>query len=171
MLLNDDEVFRLQRAGDMREIHARLDAALSGATAEDRRKIAHWRTSTLLHERRYQDALDHLQRSKDDYGCKTLVHHKRASILDLLGRDKEALNELRSAPIAAETEKYRALVLEAKFYLLYLMAKNNLEIEQSSLDEIPNGHISVLPSETHLYGAHISKDDLKRMIEGAARAS
>ena len=74
---------------------------------------------------------------------------------------------MRSAPIAAETEKYRALVLEAKFYLLYLMAKNNLKIEQSSLDEIPDGHISVLPSETHLYGAHISKDNLETMIEGA----
>lgn len=164
-MLNDDEIFRLQRAGKSHQIHERLDAALPGGTAEDRHNIAHWRTSTLLHERRYQDALDHLQRSKNDYGCKTLVHHKKAGILDLLGRDNEAISELRSAPIAAEREKYGALVLEAKFYLIYLMAKNNLEIEQSSLDEIPDGHISVLPSETSLHGAQISKEDLKEMIQ------
>lgn len=165
MMLNDDEVFRLQRAGKTRNIHEQLDAALPSATAEARRKIAHWRTSTLLYEKRYSEALDHLQQNSCDYNCKTLVHHERASILDLLGRGEDALRELRSAPIAAETERYRALVLDAKFFLLYLMAKNNIAIEQSSLDAIPDDHISILPSETSLYGAHVSKDDLKAMIE------
>lgn len=170
-MLTDDEVHGLLRANKFDEVHDRLDAALPGNTPDDRHSIACWRTSALLKERRYAAALDHLQQSKADFGSKTLVHHYRASIFDILGRDSEALHELRTAPLAAEMEKYWPLVLDAKFYLLHFMAKRNMPVEAAALDEIPEGYISVLPSETNLYGAHVSKEDLKALIGAGHRGT
>lgn len=88
-------------------------------------------------------------------------------MLDVLGRDAEALREFQTAPFEAEMEAYGPLVIDAKFCLLCFMAKRQMPIDLAVLDDIPNGYKSVLPGNGHTHGHHVSKEDLKAMINEA----
>ena len=158
-MLNADEVFRLLRAGNPGAVHDLIDAAFPTATVEERHSMAHWRTAALLKEKRYQEALDHLEHSKIDYFCKTLAHHQKAEIYDRLGRGREALMELSQAPFEAEFDWHIALVTDARFFLLYLLAKENLPIKPDDLDLIPDDFASVFRGV-----GYFTKDDLKALI-------
>ena len=163
-MLNHDEVARLLRAGQASEVHQRLDALQPDATGAVRRSIAHWRTYALLHEKRYSEAMSHLEASENDYGCRSLVHHEKASILDVLGRQREAIAELRAAPLSSELESFPELVTDASFYLAYLMAKNGEVLPDFELSKIPDDYISVLPARGQLYGAKVSKADIAALL-------
>lgn len=163
-MLNRDEIIRLYRADEFEVLHEHLDAALAGASPDDRHSIAHWRSAALEKEKRYEEALEHLALSKSDFGSKTLVHHMRASILEVLGRDQEALDELQAAPLDGEIDLYYPLVVDAKFYILYFRAARNMPVDPAAIDEIPEGYRSVLPGNGHIFGAQVSKDELAAMI-------
>ena len=163
-MLNDDVILHKLGSGDVQGVHALLDAAMPGETAEEKHSIAYWRTATLIREKRFEEALIHLQQNKLDFGCKTFVHHEAARILDHLGRDHEAIAALATAPFADETEKYRLLVKEAKFHLMHLRARNGINVDASDMAEIPDDYIAVLPSRQHPFGQHVSKADLKAMV-------
>ncbi len=166
-MLARDEIHRLFRQGDIAEVHRQLDAAMPGETPNDQHSIASWRAWALMREERYDEALDHLSKNREDFGSKTDVHHTRASIFDVLGRDDEALHELRTAPFETEKEKYGPLVTDAKFYLLHFMAKRKMPIDPAALDEIPDGYRSILPQGQRIYGVHVSKQDLAEIDRAA----
>ncbi len=63
-----------------------------------------------------------------------------ARILNKLGRDREALDELRSAPIEEEMEEYYGLAIDAKFFYLYLLAKSGDLSVRDRLAEIPDDY-------------------------------
>jgi len=73
-------------------------------------------------------------------------------------RDNEALLEIEKAPIDAEMGKHWALVLDAKFFRLYLLAKNNHPIGADQLNELPGDYVYIMPK-----GELFSKDDLNRL--------
>lgn len=167
-MLDQNEIVRLYRSGQLDALHRSLDAASPGETPNDRHFIASWRAAAFQREKRYEEALDHLQRNRDEFGSKTDLHQTRATILDVLGRDAEALRELQTAPFEAEIDKYRSLVVDAKFYLLHFMVKRGIPIDRAALDEIPEGYRSVLPGNGHTHGLHVSKDDIKAMLDRAS---
>jgi len=76
-----------------------------------------------------------------------------------LGRDMDAIEELKNAPMAEEWERYRPLVVDAKYLLAHLLARNGLEVEQALLDEIPENYIHITDR-----GQRISKADLMALV-------
>ncbi len=58
-------------------------------------------------------------------------------------------------PLDSEIEDYWALVMEAKFFRLYLMARAGMPLPPEQLAEIPDNYISLFPT-----GERISKEKL-----------
>lgn len=154
-----DTFSNLCRKRDWAALHDALDAASPGGDSDERCCIAHWRSAALSAQGRCLEAIDALTASRNDFYCKTLVSMKIAENLHRLGRDAEAIEELKTAPMAEEAERYRALVLDAKYVLAHLMAINRMAVEQALLDEIPETYIHI-----DYRGRRISKTDLLHRI-------
>ena len=158
-MLKSEEVFNLIRAGKLRALHDQLDAALHNASSDELHSIAHWRTAALLKEKRYDDALQYLEDSKDKYNCKTTAYQQKAEILDRLGRGPAAVAELSAAPFDVELKLHLSLVIDAFFFLLYLKEKNGISVAKSELDRIPDGFTSIINGM-----GPFTKHDLEAMI-------
>ena len=95
------------------------------------------------------------------FNCKTNAIHKRARILHESGNGDAALAEISKAPFDSEIEDYWALVMEAKFFRLYLMARAGMPLPPEQLAEIPDDYISLFPT-----GERVAK---KRLTEISQR--
>ena len=161
-----DVISKLYRQRDWVALHDALDAASLGCDAEERYCIAHWRATALAAEDRCLEAIDVLTANRNDFFCGTLVCTKIAENLNRLGRDMDAIEELKKAPMADECQRYWALVVDAKYVLAHLQASNGLEVDKAILDEIPDGYIHITDR-----GQRISKSDLMSLISRAKRGS
>ncbi len=150
---NINKLFDLMRDKDWAAAHGVLDAI--ELTAPDTHGVAHWRSVVLRNEGRRQEALRYLMDNLHRFNCKTNAFHKRAWIFHELGNDGAALDEIEKAPLDSEIDDYWALVMEAKFFRLYLMAKANLPMTSAQLAEIPDDYVSLMPT-----GERISKAQL-----------
>lgn len=153
---NCSELFR-QR--DWKALHDMLDSASPGRDSDERGQIAHWRASALSAEGRHDDAIDVLRGIQSDCRCRATVSKHIAENLRRLGRDMEAIEELKNAPLAEERERFSGLVLDAKYVLAHLLASNGLEVEKAILDDIPNNYVHITDR-----GQRISKSDLMNLI-------
>jgi len=157
--MDDDEFFGLFRKNDMQGFHDRLDS-LPADIADEKVRVSLWRVSALMTEGRYQEALDFLQESDEHFPCKTLVYHQRAKIYQRIGQGQGSAGHMETAPFASELDRYWPLVMDAKFYRLYLMAEQKRRIDPALLDEIPDDFMYIM-----LEGNRISKADLERVID------
>ncbi len=89
-----DEFSRLYRQRDWKALHGALDAA-APCDAEERCCVAYWRATALETEDRCLEAIEVLTANRDDFSCKTLVHTDIDENLHRLGRDLEAIDELK----------------------------------------------------------------------------
>lgn len=144
------------RRKDWVAAHAMLDE--EERLDPDEGTVAHWRSVVLRNEGRYEDALRYLADNLSRFNCKTGVFDKRARIFHQIGNDAAAMNELALAPFDSEIDEHWALVMDAKFFRLYLMVQLGLPIADAQWTEIPDDYISVLPT-----GEQISKKQL--MVE------
>ena len=93
--------------------------------------------------------------------------HKRAELLKKMGKDAAALAEMEKAPFDAEIEDHWPLVVDAKFFRLYLMAEAGLRISPESIGGIADDYISLMPT-----GERVSKNTdraFQALIEFATR--
>jgi hypothetical protein len=139
--------------------HALLDEEELADPGEQ--TVAHWRSVLLRKEGRYEEALEYLADNLYRFDCKTGALNNRAWILHIKGNDNGALNEIERAPFEAEIEDNWALVMEAKFFRLYLMARLGLAIPPEQLAEIPDDYISLLPT-----GERVPKNQLIAHAKG-----
>ncbi len=72
-----------------------------------------------------------------------------------MGNNAAALKELAKAPFNSEIDDYWALVMDAKFFYLYVMLEAGLPISSEQWAEIPDDYISLMPT-----GARVSKQQL-----------
>jgi hypothetical protein len=124
-------------------------------TDPDTHGIAHWRSVVLRNEGRHQEALQYLTDNLHRFNCKTNAFHKRAWIFHELGNNAAALDEIEKAPFDSEIDEYWALVMEAKFFRLHLMAESGLPIPPEQWAKIPDDYISLLPT-----GERVSKEQI-----------
>jgi len=157
----DDHCSNLYRQRDWKALHSALDTASPGRDPDERSQIEHWRATALSAESRHEEAIDTLRAIGSDCRCQTRVSKKIAENLRRLGRDMEAIEELKNAPLAEEWDNFRALVLDAKYVLAHLLASNGLEVDKAILDDIPDGYIHITDR-----GQRISKSDLMDLISG-----
>ncbi len=123
---NINKLFDFMRREDWTAAHAMLEDIES--TDPDTHGMAHWRSVVLRNEGRHQEALRYLTDDLHRFRCKTNAFHKRAWIFYEMGNDAAALDEIEKAPFDSEIDDYWALVMEAKFFRLHLMAKSGLPI-------------------------------------------
>lgn len=145
----------LIRRKDWTTAHALLDEEEFADPGEQ--TVAHWRSVVLRDEGRYEEAFQFLAANLHRFECKSGVFHKRAELLKKMGKDTAALAEMEKAPLDAEIEDHWPLVVDAKFFRLYLMAEAGLPISTGQLAEIPDDYISLMPM-----GERVSKE---RLIE------
>jgi hypothetical protein len=150
----------LIRGEDWKAAHAMLDEEEFADPGEA--TVAHWRSVVLRDEGRYQEALEYLKDNQDRFNCQSGVAHKRAWIFHLIGNDTSALSEIALAPFDAEIEDFYGLVMEAKFFRLYLMILTGLPISAEQLAEIPDDYISLFPT-----GERIPKNKLFSLAQAA----
>lgn len=151
---------RLADSKDWASVHAMLDEARDRAiTDDDIRSEAHWRVVALTREQRYDDALDLLSKNAHLFNSQSLVHHKAACILDKLGRNEEALEELKKAPIEEEMESYYGLAIDAKFFYFYLLAKSGDPSVKERLSEIPDDYRHIT-----MGGTFLTKTDIVSLL-------
>lgn len=163
-MTSDEELSKAHRSGNCSEMHRILDEWATHGSVDPFR-ITYWRAVALMAERRFQEALDLLRARKNDYHCKTPACTMIARTLHSLERDNEATAELKNAPMASELDRYRPLVIDAKFQLAYLQALNGLPVEEKLLGEIPDAYI-------HLgRGKRISKMELLTFISKGASSA
>ena len=161
MQLNEiQELQALMRRKDWSSVHAFLDAARDRAfSPDDLRSEAYWRISALAGEQRYEEAIELLRKSADLFSCQSLVRHNLARFLSKLGRDREALDELKDAPIEEEMEAFHALAIDAKFFYLYLLAKTGDASVRSGLSAIPDDYRHIT-----LGGKFLTKADIVALL-------
>ena len=144
-------------SGNWSAVHAMLDDARDRAvTDDDIKDEAYWRVVALTRETRYNEALDFLTKNSDRFDCRSWLYHESARILIKLGRDREALDELRKAPIEEEMEDYYGLAIDAKFFYLYLLAKSGDPSVKDRLSEIPDDYRHITMGGTFLTKADIA---------------
>jgi len=148
-----DKLYDFIRCKDWSAAHAMLDEI--ELADPNTHGIAHWRSVVLRDEGRYEDALDYLAENLHRFNCKTSVSHKRASIFYEMGNNAAALKELAKAPFDSEIDDYWTLVMDAKFFYLYVMVEAGLPISSEQWAEIPDDYISLMPT-----GARVSKEQL-----------
>lgn len=158
---NVDKLFDLMRRQDWAAAHAMLDQFESDDP--DMHGIAHWRSVVLCEEGRYEEALQYLADNLQRFNCKTNVFHKRAWIFHQTGNDQAALEEISNAPFDAEIEDYWALVVEAKFFQLYLLARLGLPIPPEQLAEIPDDFISLLPTGERIPKKRLTEQSMPKL--------
>lgn len=129
------------RKQDWNSAHALLDEVRDNATTKDEMKDeVYWRARALGRAHRYDEALELLRNSASLFNSQCLVHQQRARMLLKLGRDREALDELREAPIEEEMADHYGLAIDAKFFYLYLLAKSGDPSVRVRLSEIPDDY-------------------------------
>jgi hypothetical protein len=165
MSLNE-KFWKLHRQRDWVALHDALDAASPGCDAEERCCITHWRAAARAAVDRCLEAVDFLIANRSDFFCGTLASTRIAENLHRLGRDMDAIEELKKAPMANECQRYWALVTDAKYVLVHLLASNGLEVDKAILDAIPDGYIHITDR-----GQRISKSDLMGLISRGKRGS
>jgi hypothetical protein len=148
-----NKLIDLIRRKDWLGAHAMLDENEMADPGEG--TVAHWRSVVLRDEGRRQDALQYLADNLHRFDCKAGVFHKRAELFHELGNDSAALEEIEKAPFDSEIEDHWALVMEAKFFRLHLMAESGLPIPPEQWAEIPDDYISLMPT-----GKRVSKEQL-----------
>jgi thioredoxin-like negative regulator of GroEL len=161
--MNTTDITQLQalmRSKDWDAVYAMLDDAGSRAvTQEDMRREVYWRATAFEGEQRYDEALELLQKNADLFDCQCLVHLQLACILIKLGRDQDALDELRKAPIEAEMEDYYGLAIDAKFLYFYLLAKIGDPSVKDRLAEIPDDYRHITSG-----GKFLTKTDISSFL-------
>jgi hypothetical protein len=162
----DENCSELFRRRDWKALHGALDSASPGRDSDERRQIGYWRASALSAEGKHDEAIDALRAIGSDCRCRTRVSKNIAENLRRLGRDMEAIEELRNAPLAEEWDSFRALVLDAKYVLAHLLASNGLEVDKAILDDIPDSYIHITDR-----GHRTSKSDLIDMISSTKKRS
>ncbi len=162
----DDHCSELFRQRDWKALHGVLDNASPGRDPDERRQIGFWRASALSAEGRHQEAIGTLRAIQSDCRCRATVSKHIAENLRRLGRDMEAIEELKNAPLAEEWDSFRALALDAKYVLAHLLASNGLEVDKAILDDIPDKYIHITDR-----GQRITKSDLMDMISGKKKSS
>lgn len=156
--------YDLVRDHKFERAHRWLDTELEHASDDEARWIHHRRTSIYLEERRYQDAIDHLNRHRNICGTVTSVHETLAMLYEVTGRENLALNELETAPYDTDQGVDPLLVIDAKFYRLYFRARRNLPIAQSEIDAFPSGYETYLPGGGRIRGCLVKKDDIIKLM-------
>ncbi len=159
----DTESFKdLANRKDWASLTAMLDDARRTAVSrDDVRSELHWRVAALERQQRYGEALDFLRSNANIYNSQSYVQHQSARLLLLLGRDKEALNELSKAPFDTEMTSHYGLAIDAKFFYFYLLAKNGDTSVEARLSEIPDDYQYVTKN-----GQFITKPDITAMLKG-----
>ena len=148
---------RLVRSEDWASVYAVLDDARNNAVNDDEIKDeTYWRAVALRRELRYDEALELLRNNANLFNSQSLVHHELACILIELGRDREALDELKKAPIEEEMENYYGLAIDAKFFYFYLLAKSGDPSVKDRLAEIPDDYRHITMGGTFLTKADIA---------------
>lgn len=160
----NDEFFKLHRQRDWQALHRALDSSSPGRDAEERCHIVYWRAAALAAEDRCSEAIDFLIANRNDFFCRTLASTRIAENLHRLGRDMDAIEELKKAPMTEEWERFWALVVDAKYVLAHLLASNGLEVDKAILDDIPDGYIHITDR-----GQRISKADLMGLISSGKK--
>lgn len=151
----------LMRSNDWASVYAMLDDARNRAvSSEDIRREAYWRVAALRGEQRYEEALQLLRKSAGLFNSQCLVHLDLAYILIKLGRDKEALHELSSAPIEEEMEEYYGLAIDTKFLYFYLLAKSGNSSVKDRLAEIPDDYRHIT-----MGGKFLTKADIASFLK------
>jgi tetratricopeptide (TPR) repeat protein len=153
-----DKLLTLMRSKNWAAAHAMLDENEVADPGEQ--TVAHWRAVLLREEGRYEEVLKYLADNLDRFNCKTSVFHKRAVIFHKMGNDSAALKEIQKAPFDAEIEDDWALVMDAKFFYLYLMVEAGLPISSEQWAEIPDDYISLMPT-----GDRVSKEQLTEIAK------
>ncbi|MGP0057850.1 MAG: tetratricopeptide repeat protein [Beijerinckiaceae bacterium] len=150
----------LMRSGDWDSVYSMLDDARNRAvTQEDIRQLAYWRSVALTREQRYDEALELLRESADLFNSQSLVQHELACILVTQGRDREALDELKKAPVEEEMEKHYGLAIDAKFFYFYLLAKSGDTSVKERLSEIPDDYRHIA-----MDGTFLTKTDIVSLL-------
>ena len=149
-----DRLLDLMRSKDWAAAHAILDDDEKADPGEQ--TVAHWRATVLRHEGRKNEALQYLKDNVHRFNCKTGVFHKRAWIFHETGNDAAARDEIEMAPFESEIEDHWALVMEAKFFRLYLMARAGMPLPPEQLAEIPDDYISLFPTGERMSKAKLT---------------
>lgn len=163
-MLDRNAFWQLLQASNTHKAHELLDAASPGISSEDRFLIAHLRSAALRRERRFAEAIATLRSSRSDFPCQTVSHDGSARLLEYIGRRDEAVAELRCAPFELEGERFPLLVTDARFFLLYLLARAGVSATDPCIDEFPEDYESMVPNGDHVNAAIISKRDLKKLL-------
>lgn len=163
-MLDEDEFWRHIQAGNWHEAHELLDAASSDPSPGSTFIVAHLRSATLKREGRFDEAIRVLRGSRSDFPCQTLSHDGAARLLERTGRRDEAIAELRCAPFESEREQFPLLVTDARFFLLYLLAKSGMAGSDPDIHEFPEDYESVVPDPEHVIGEFVTKADLQRLL-------
>lgn len=162
MSFDHDTLFRLTRSGDFEKAHQWLDEQSQGdSSSETRNMVAHGRTHVLYSQKRLEDAINYIQKNRDDFLCKTSAYAEVAELMDLLGRNAEAQAELEKAPFEAEAERYPVLVADARFMLLLIKVRGGYRPSDIELDMFPDHFGTVI-----LPGRPFMKSDLLKLING-----
>ena len=108
-------------------LHSVLDNAPLAATLDERSQIGRWRASALSAEGRHEEAIDALRGIQSECRCRATVSKHIAENLRRLGRDMEAIEELKNAPSGRRKgSAFSGLVLDAKYVLAHLLASTRL---------------------------------------------
>jgi hypothetical protein len=151
----------LMRSRDWVSVYAILDDARTRAiTTEDIVREIHWRATALKGEQRYSEALDLLRKNAGLFNSQSLVRHEMARILVKIGRDQDAIDELKRTPIEEEMEDFYGLAIDAKFFYLYLLAKGGDPSVKDRLSEIPDDYRYIA-----IGGTFLTKPDIISLLK------
>jgi thioredoxin-like negative regulator of GroEL len=158
------EIMQLQtlmQGNDWASVYAMLDAARNQAvTREDLGSEVYWRSTALTKEQRYDEAIELLRNNANLFNSQSLVHHELACILIELGCEREALDELKKAPIEEEMEDYYGLAIDAKFFYFYLLAKSGDTSVKARFAEIPDDYRHIA-----MGGKFLTKADIMAFLK------
>jgi thioredoxin-like negative regulator of GroEL len=144
MQITSGEIAQLQKlmaADDWSAVYALLDRVQSQATTrEDKARETYWRSTALIDQGRYLEAIDLLRKDGELFNCQCLPRKIIAEVLDKTGDDQGALQELRAAPIEQDMKDHYGLAIDTKFLYFYLLAKTGDRSVLNRLSEIPDDY-------------------------------
>jgi hypothetical protein len=136
------EMFALVKTHDWQACHRRIDEAEPGASREERRSIAHWRSAVFEWQGRYNDALRILDAGRADFFSQCGYLSQRAEILCKMGKFADAIETLRNAPFGAEIDTFPALTYEAIFLYCYLLKRSGREPPPNLVAALPEDFVT-----------------------------
>jgi hypothetical protein len=137
-----EEMFALLKTRDRQACHGRIDEAEPGASREERRSIAHWRSTALEWQGRYDDALRSLNAGQADFFSQCGYLYRGAEILCKMGKFSDAIETLRGAPFGEEIDTFPALTYEAIFLYCYLLRRSGREPPPSLVAALPEDFVT-----------------------------